>query len=71
MSDVNTDERLRAVEQHLSTHEAVCAERYNGIITNQTDIRSDLKATKTLLINIGLALLGGMALIMAKLVFNA
>ena len=32
MSDVNTDERLRAVEQHLSTHEAVCAERYNGII---------------------------------------
>jgi hypothetical protein len=71
MSIQNDDERLRAVEQTLSTHEAVCAERYNGIIANQTDIRSDLKATKTLLINIGLALLVGMALIMAKLVFNA
>ena len=65
-----SEERLRTVEQTLSTHEAVCAERYNGIIANQTDIRSDLKATKTLLINIGLALLGGMALIMAKLVFH-
>jgi hypothetical protein len=64
------ENRLRAVESHLTTHEAVCAERYSGIILNQTDIRSDLKATKTLLINIGLALLGGMALIMAKLVFH-
>jgi len=64
------DTRLRAVESHLTTHEAVCAERYNGIMANQTDIRSDLKGTKTLLINIGLTLLGGMALIMAKLVFH-
>lgn len=60
--------RLRAVEQTISTHEAVCAERYKGIIDTHADIRSDLKSTKALLIKIGLALLGGMAMILAKLV---
>jgi hypothetical protein len=48
----------------------VCAERYQGIISTHADIRHDLKATKALLIKIGLALMGGMALILSKLVFH-
>lgn len=63
--------RMRVVEQTMSTHEAVCAERYAGIISTHADIRSDLKATKSLLTKIGLALMGGMALILANLLFHA
>jgi hypothetical protein len=66
----DNEARLRTVEQTISTHEAVCAERYQGIISTHADIRHDLKATKALLIKIGLALMGGMALILSKLVFH-
>jgi hypothetical protein len=66
----DNEARLRTVEQTISTHEAVCAERYQGIISTHADIRSDLKATKSLLTKIGLALMGGMALILSKLVFH-
>jgi hypothetical protein len=62
MSDVNTDERLRAVEQHLFTHEAVCAERYG-------QIKADFASLNSIVRYVGYALLGGMATILAKLVF--
>jgi hypothetical protein len=59
----DTDERLRTVEQHLSTHEAVCAERYG-------QIKADFASLNSIVRYVGYALLGGMATILAKLVFH-
>jgi hypothetical protein len=57
------EERLRNVEQHLSTHEAVCAERYG-------QIKADFASLNSIVRYVGYALLGGMATILAKLVFH-
>lgn len=56
-------DRLRKVEMAQGTHEAVCAERYAGI-------RSDINSITKILKQVGIGLLGGMALILAKLVFH-
>lgn len=59
----NVDGRLRQVEQQLNTHEAVCAERYQGI-------RQDINGITKILKQIGVGLIAGMAAILAKLVFH-
>jgi hypothetical protein len=69
-SEIELFDRLRKVEMSQGTHEAVCAERYTGILNTHAEIKSDLASTKKALINIGLALLGGMAMIMARLLFH-
>lgn len=70
MSEVDAlDARMRLVEQKINTHEAVCAERYAGILNSTSDMKSDLQAVNKLLVKIGLTLLGGMLAILAKLVF--
>jgi len=61
--------RLRTVEQQINTHEAVCAERYAGILKSASDMQEDVKSLNKLLTKIGLTLLGGMLAILAKLVF--
>lgn len=61
--------RLRTVEQQINTHEAVCAERYAGILKSAGDMQADVHALNKLLVKIGLTLLGGMLAILAKLVF--
>lgn len=61
--------RLRTVEQQINTHEAVCAERYAGILKSANDMQADVHALNKLLVKIGLTLLGGMLAILAKLVF--
>ena len=53
MSD-DHESRLRDVEGKLATHEAVCAERYQGI-------KDDLKEFKLLIKAVGSALILGMA----------
>jgi hypothetical protein len=60
---VDQENRLRAVEQQISTHEAVCAERYAGI-------RTDINGINKLLKQIGVGLIAGMAAILAKLLFH-
>jgi len=62
-------ERLRTVEQQINTHEAVCAERYAGILASSNAMKNDVQALNKLLVKIGLALLGGMAAILVKLTF--
>jgi hypothetical protein len=64
------DSRLRAVEQQLNTHEAVCAERYQGIIANTARLAEDFARMNGLLTKVGLGLMVGMAGILAKLVFG-
>lgn len=64
-------ERLRTVEQQINTHEAVCAERYDGILKTSAEVKKDMETVNRLLIQIGLALIAGMAAILAKLVFSA
>jgi|DEB19_MinimDraft_3_1074340.scaffolds.fasta_scaffold35525_2 hypothetical protein len=46
--------RIRTVESKLASHEAVCAERYQGI-------KDDLKDFKILIVTVGGALIAGMA----------
>jgi len=53
MSD-DHESRIRIVEGKLATHEAVCAERYQGI-------KDDLKDFKNLIKVVGGALIVGMA----------
>jgi len=62
-------ERLRTVEQQINTHEAVCAERYAGILASSNAMKNDVHALNKLLVKIGLTLLGGMAAILVKLTF--
>ena len=68
MDDV--DHRLRIVEQQINTHEAVCAERYQGILNNSSQLRKDLSALTRLLIAIAIALMTGMAAILSQLIFE-
>lgn len=62
-------ERLRTVEQQINTHEAVCAERYAGILKTSAEAKKDMELINKLLVKIGLTLLAGMAAILTKLVF--
>lgn len=63
-------DRLRHVETKQQTHEAVCAERYTGIMQITGDLKQDFKAFNSRLLSIGILLLAGMAGILARLVFK-
>jgi len=51
MADDNNDHesRLRAMERRLDTHEAICGERYNSIITNGKELTDNVKTLHTAL----------------------
>lgn len=72
--------RLREVEGRLRSHEDVCAERYSRLRDDYTELRTTIASSRIdmnkrvddiqhLLIKIALALLTGMAGILATLVF--
>lgn len=61
------EDRMRIMESTVSTHEAVCAERYTGIINTHKEIKRDMDKLHGLLIKGILTLLGGMAAILVKL----
>lgn len=63
-------ERLRKVEMAQGTHEAVCAERYKAIVEQHSSIKTDQAKTNSLLVTIGMALLGGMAMLLAHQVWK-
>lgn len=70
------ERRLREVENRLGSHEDVCNERYQRIRDDFADFRSSLADAKKeisntnhLLIKVGVMLLGGMATILATIVF--
>lgn len=54
----------------LNTHEAVCAERYNNIIETHNQIKKGMARSDALIIKIGLAIMGGMALILLSQLFH-
>lgn len=73
-------DRLREVEGRLRSHEDVCAERYSRLRDDHLELRTTIASSRVdmnkrvdgvqhLLIKIALALLTGMAAILAKLVF--
>jgi len=70
MADLEVYNRLRVVESQITTHEAVCAERYAGILKANSDIKSNMMTLTITLIGMGVALMGGMATILAKIVFH-
>lgn len=69
MADAALESRMRVVEQQINTHEAVCAERYAGILKASGEMKHDIQSLNKLLIKVGLALLAGMGGILVKLVF--
>ena len=68
--DAEMFDRLRKVEMAQGSHEAVCAERYNGILYTHGEIKREVNAINKLIKQIGIGLIGGMALILAKMVFH-
>jgi hypothetical protein len=68
-AEVELFDRLRKVEQQIGTHEAVCAERYKGLLDSSADMRSDISNVNRLLIKMGLMVLAGMATILMTIVF--
>lgn len=69
--DTEMYDRLRKVEMQIGTHEAVCAERYNGILQAGADTKAAIEKMNALAVKVGLLLLTGMAGILVKLVFFA
>lgn len=66
---MDVEARLRTVEMQITTHEAVCAERYQGILKTAEDMKHNLHSTNKLITKVGLAVLTGMAGVLLKLVF--
>jgi hypothetical protein len=66
---VAQENRLREVETKLAAHEAVCAERYEGIRRDFATFTHEMRAFKGLINKVALLLLTGMAGILVKLVF--
>lgn len=53
--------RLRDVETKMTTHEAICSERYRQIIEGASRLADELKGTNALIRTVGLLLVAGMA----------
>jgi hypothetical protein len=72
MSEASSEifDRLRSVEIKQSTHEAVCVERYGNLLSAADKMERSIEGTNRLLIGGGIALLCGMAGILAKIVFG-
>lgn len=67
--DVDHEIRLRDVEQKFFTHEAVCAERYDGIQRDLSSLSADVADFKNLIKTVGGVLITGMGAILIKIVF--
>ena len=72
MSEISSEifDRLRIMEIKQSTHEAVCVERYGNLLSAAEKMDRNIEGTNRLLIGGGIALLCGMAGILAKIVFG-
>lgn len=55
------ESRLRDVEAKVTTHEAICAERYRQIIESAARMAEEMRGTNSLIRTVGLLLLAGMA----------
>ena len=48
-NDGGHESRLRAMERRLDTHEAICGERYNNIISGGKELTENVKSLHTAL----------------------
>lgn len=55
----------------VGTHEAVCAERYHGILKSASEMSASMEKMQAWAVKIGVLLIAGMAGILTKLVFFA
>ena len=69
--EIELFDRLRKVEMQIGTHEAVCAERYNGILKAGEDTKYAITGLQKLMIKVGLGLISIMGGVLIKLVFFA
>ena len=62
--------RIRDVESKVSTHEAVCAERYQRLVEGAKTTHDEVISTNGLIRVVGLGLLAGMAGVLISQVFK-
>jgi hypothetical protein len=62
-------DRLRKAEMQISTHEAVCVQRYEAILATHSDIKREIGSINKLIRTIGYGIMGGMALILVHQLF--
>lgn len=68
-ADVTINDRLVKVEMAQGTHEAVCAERYNGILNTHAEIKREMHSINKMIRTIGYGLIIGMAAILVHQLF--
>jgi hypothetical protein len=69
MNEISED-RFRAVEMQITTHEAVCAERYIQINNNFSILNKIVQSAIVAVFVVGFALICGMTNILVKLTFH-
>jgi hypothetical protein len=63
-------DRLRGVEIKLGSHEAVCAERYEGILRTAARMEKSITSNNRILITLGILLISTMAGVLVKILFG-
>lgn len=67
--DAEMFDRLRKAEMQIGTHEAVCAERYNGILSTHADIKREMHSIQKMIRTVGYSIIAGMAAILVHQLF--
>jgi hypothetical protein len=70
MSDSEVYDRLRGVEMQISTHEAVCAERYAGILNTASRTEKSIESMNRILFGLGAVLISTLAGIIVDITFK-
>jgi serine/threonine protein phosphatase PrpC len=63
-------ELINAVQAQINTHEAVCAERYTGILTAQASLSKSITSVNKWIITVGLMVMAGMGATLMALLFH-
>jgi hypothetical protein len=63
-------DRLRGVEIKQSAHEAVCAERYEGILRTAARMESGISSNNRILLTLGILLVSTMAGVLVKVLLG-
>jgi hypothetical protein len=68
--DTALESRVRILETQVTTHEAVCAERYAHIASTSAGLQTNFTELRNLITKVALLLIAGMGGILATVVFK-
>jgi hypothetical protein len=61
---------INAVQAQINTHEAVCAERYSGILLAQSSLSNSIKGLNKVIVTVGLMVMAGMGATLMAIFFH-